>query len=256
MSRVLDRLRRVGGVLQRRVEGFANGFKFGFVFVRARWFKMPRRVRIAGRRIELHYPPEIGVETDFISCFVRNDYGLRRRIQEVRTILDIGANVGFFSLAAKGYYPYATIHAYEPNPRILPFLRANVSELEIGVYDEAVGSRDGFTNMVDNGPSNQARTCTGEDGEIRVVSLDKAIQRLGGWVDLLKLDCEGAEWDLFQIRDCWQRIGNVRMEYHLFHGETFQQVADALRSLGFAVIRTQHDVGFGIAWATQLQQPR
>src|SRR6185437_1986096 len=138
------------------------------------------------------------------------------------------ANVGFFSIAARGYYPSAVIHAYEPNPRVLPFLNANVSELGIGVFPEAVGASDGFASIEDDGPSNQARTHSGGDGGIAMVGFERAIQRIGGQVDLLKLDCEGAEWDLFQTANCWPNIRNLRMEYHLFHNETFTQVHEAL----------------------------
>jgi len=254
MNKVFDTLRRASGRLRRQAECTANGLLFGFVYLRARRFKVPRREVAAGKFIQLHYPPEAGVNSDFVACFIRNDYGLRHRLQKVRTILDVGANVGFFSIAARGRYPHATIHAYEPNPRVLPFLRSNVQELEIGVNAEAVGTRDGFTSMMDAGPSNQARTSTSEDGEIPQASFETAIQRLGGSVDLLKLDCEGAEWELFQLAECWKRIRNVRMEYHLFHGETFPQVEAALHQLGFEVIHCQHDAGFGIVWATQLQQ--
>lgn len=110
--------------LSRLVHGWANAVRFGFVFTRARWFKMPRTIRAAGRRVPLHYPTDHGAESDFFACFIRNDYGLGQQLPEVRTILDIGANVGFFSMAARGHYPHAVIHAYEPNPRVLSFLTA------------------------------------------------------------------------------------------------------------------------------------
>ena len=242
---------RASRSLLRQAESCCNGLRFGFFYLRASRFKMPQKIRVAGKSVPLHYPQEAGVSTDFISCFVRNVYGLRQRLPEVRTILDIGANLGFFSIAARGRYPHATIHAYEPNPRILPFLESNLSALEVGVYPEAVGAQDGFTSMMDSGPSNQARTSATGNGEIPQVSFEKAVERLGNSVDLLKLDCEGAEWELFRLAECWKYIRNVRMEYHLFHGETFPQVEEALRTLGFRIIQSQHDVGFGIVWATR-----
>lgn len=251
MNRFSHVLGRARCTLQNHAERFCNGLRFGIVYLRARRFTMPRKIRAAKKSVLLHYPPEVGVETDFITCFIGNAYGLRKQLTEVHTILDIGANLGFFSIAARGRYPHATIHAYEPNPRVLPFLKSNLAELKIGIYPEAVGTQDGFTSMLDDGPSNQARTCSTGKDEIPVVSLEKAVERLGNSVDLLKLDCEGAEWELFQLSDCWKHIRNLRMEYHLFHGETFPQVESALRNLGFRIIHTEHDVGFGIVWATQ-----
>lgn len=235
--------------LSRLVHGWANAVRFGFVFTRARWFKMPRTIRAAGRRVPLHYPTDHGAESDFFACFIRNDYGLGQQLPEVRTILDIGANVGFFSMAARGHYPHAVIHAYEPNPRVLSFLTANTSPLGIDVHAEAVGSRSGFVQILDSGSSNQARTNMAETGSIAQIGLDTAIDRIGGTVDLLKLDCEGAEWDLFKLREAWTRVRNLRMEYHLFRGETVEQVDRTLRSIGFEPIHWERDAGFGMVWA-------
>lgn len=253
MSRVADVSRRVLASLARQAESSVNGLRFGFIFLRARWFKMPRKIWMAGRFISLRYPPEAGVQNDFFTCVIRNDYGLRHQLPEVRTILDIGANVGFFSIAARARYPHATIHAYEPNPRVLPFLRSNASGVGIEIYPEAVGAQNGFANILDAGESNQARTSIAEAGEIPQVSFDKAIERLGGSVDLLKMDCEGAEWDLFPLINAWKNVRNIRMEYHLFHGETVPQIMQTLQKLGFEVIHSNHDNGFGMIWASTSQ---
>jgi FkbM family methyltransferase len=177
---------------------------------------------------------------------------LHKRLSSVRTILDVGANLGFFSMAARSHYPQATIHAYEPNPRILPFLKANTSELGINIYPEAVGGLNGRVSMDDWGDSNLARTVGDRDGSVSQVSLSIAIERLGGTVDLLKLDCEGAEWGMFAIAEPWPQIQNIRMEYHLFHGETTQDVETNIERLGFKVIHWQRDLGFGTVWATRL----
>lgn len=238
--------------LQRAAASFRNGLRYGFVFVRPAWFKMPRRIQVAGKRVSLHYPPDHGAQADFFACFIRNDYGLGNQLPRVRTILDIGANVGFFSMAARGRYPDATIHAYEPNPRVIETLRANAAPLRIAIHAEAVGNRAGFVQMIDEGASNQARTSAAQNGGIPLVTLDTAIERLGGSVDLLKLDCEGAEWDLFELDDAWKRVRNVRMEYHLFRGETVERVESALQRLGFETIHWQRDAGFGMVWARRV----
>lgn len=251
MSRLAVAVRRVFDAFQRQAESCANGIRFGFVFVRSRWFKMPRQIRAGGKRILLSLPQDHGAQSDFFACFIRNDYGLRHGLREVRTILDIGANVGFFSIAARARYPRATIHAYEPNPRVLPFLQSNTSQLDIVIHPQAVGDCEGFVSILDSGASNQARTSPAGGG-IPQVTLDTAIERLGGSVDLLKLDCEGAEWDLFRLGDCWQRVRDIRMEYHLFHGETVEQVEQKLGDLGFTVTRRRPDVGFGMVWASRV----
>jgi len=251
MNQITETPRRILRLLLRQADACANGIRFGFLFVRSRWFKIPRRVFVGGRSVVLHYPPDQGARSDFFTCFIRNEYGLRRQLADVRTILDIGANVGFFSMTARGRYPHSTIHAYEPNPRVLPSLESNTSALNIEIYNEAVGSREGSVEILESGSSNQAQTTTVGAGSIHQVTLQTAIERLGGSVDLLKLDCEGAEWDMFRLDECWKNIRDIRMEYHLFHGETYQQVEQTLQRLGFEVILWKPDAGFGTVWASR-----
>jgi FkbM family methyltransferase len=226
-----------------------RALRLGILFLRVRWFKMPHNVRAAGKKVVLHYPPEHGVVCDFIGCCVRNDYGLRQQLKDVKTILDIGANVGFFSVAARAYYPNAEIHAYEPNRRIFPFLKSNTEQLGIKAYQEAVGADEGRVAIADEGDSNQAKTIASADGSIPQIALQRAVERVGGVVDLLKLDCEGAEWDMFRSAVPWRHIRNVRMEYHLFDNHTLQDVEQTLKQLGFKITRFEPSTGFGLIWA-------
>lgn len=228
-----------------------NGFKFRVFYFRGTGFKVPPRIRVAKEEVVLHFLDEAGVSADFIECFIYNVYGLGQALGPVRTILDIGANVGFFSLAARGYYPNAIIHAYEPNPRIQGSLRANIENLGIIAYSEAVGGRAGQVTLKDEAVSNMTRTRPSDDknGSVMQIRLDSAIKRIGGSVDLLKMDCEGAEWEMFGLADVWDSIQNVRMEYHLYGGESVEQVIKALCSLGFRIIRLDRQRNdMGIIW--------
>lgn len=226
-----------------------RAMRMGILFLRARWFKMPRTVRAAGKKVVLHYPAESGAVCDFIGCCVHNGYGLRRQIKDVKTVLDIGANVGFFSIAARAHYPDARIHSYEPNPRVFKFLKSNTEQLGIEVYQEAVGADEGAVAMADTGESNQARTIVSAQGDIPKIALQRAVERLGGAVDLLKLDCEGGEWDLFKSAAPWANIRDLRMEYHLFDSHTLEDVEQTLKKLGFRIIRFEPSGGFGLIWA-------
>ena len=233
----------------RQVQSWLNARRLGVSFIRARSFKMPQKINVGGKTVTLRYLQEQGPSTDFIACCIRNDYGLRQQLSNVKTILDIGGNVGFFSIAARSHYPRATIHTYEPNPRVLPCLKSNTAELGINVYSEAVGADCGVVSLVDVSTSNMAYTQLSGDGAIPQTSLEIAVERLGGTVDLLKLDCEGAEWDMFRSTNSWRHIRNIRMEYHFPHGETVTDVEQTLNGLGFEVICWKYEAGYGILWA-------
>lgn len=249
----MSSLQRLKRFLSQLPETFANMIRFRVFFSLPRWFTTPARVHVVKRSIPLTYLDEEGIDADFLCCFLRNTYGLGRVPDSVRTIIDVGANVGFFSLAAREFYPNAVIHAYEPNPRILPFLRANTSELEIQIHPEAVGDRDCHVLMVDNGPSDQARTRVSDsDQAIRQVTVETLVERIGGSVDLLKLDCEGAEWEILKPNRHWTSVRNIRMEYHLYERGSVPELRATLEDLGFHIVRCSEDHEFaGTIWAVR-----
>ena len=86
-------------------------------------------------------------------------------------------------------------------------------------------------------------------GDISLVSLRTAVERLGGAVDLLKLDCEGAEWEMFDDLEPFKAVRMVRMEYHLTRPDrSLGWMIDRLESVGFSLLKLQLNQGFGIAW--------
>lgn len=124
--------------------------------------------------------------------------------------VDIGANVGFFSLiAARRAGPTGHVYAFEPvagnAASIIRSCRLNdFSNVE--VFAEAVGERTGRTELMlahHIGGAMLASAGTPPDGcgsvQVDVVSLDDAIaQRALRPPDLVKVDVEGAELEVLQ----------------------------------------------------------
>lgn len=158
--------------------------------------------------------------------------------------------MGFFSLCARNFYPNAKIHSYEPNPRAFSFLKANVLNCGIEIFPQAIGAAPGKVTIVDTADSNLATTRPSETGTITQVSFRLAISRIGGRVDLLKLDCEGAEWDLLDAADCWRAIRQLRMEYHLVRSHALPELEGKLQNLGFEItVCRPEGPTFGTLWA-------
>lgn len=212
---------------------------------------MPEHIQLGPKKVALASPQEHGAKIDAMVCFVEDDYGLSSTSHTPRTILDIGANLGFFSMAARGYFPTAEIHAYEPNPRIRSFVQANATNAGVSLFGEAVGAKQGDVFMVDAGDSNQASvTESGEGIKVPQTSFREVIRRLGGSVDLAKIDCEGAEWELFTCRDEWACIKSLRMEYHLLSKWTYDDVTECIvNQLGFRILRHAPSGQWGTLWA-------
>jgi FkbM family methyltransferase len=234
------------------IRRLANAHRYGIHFLRRQSFVLPSHIRIGPRRVAVSYPPEDGVSYDFLTCFQNDEYGLRHIHGRIRTVLDIGSNIGFFAMSARARFPDAKVHAYESNPRTLPFLRANAAECGIDVFADAVGDQDGIVSVVDSGDSNQARvsqTATvGADSAV-LVPLSTAVRRLGGMVDLAIIDAEGAEWDMFREAGAWKSIRQVRMEYHLWGRRTFTEVATCLDALEFDIEHHAASGEWGTVWA-------
>jgi len=227
-----------------------NARHFGVRFVRRGSFRLPERVKLNGGFVNLSSPNENGARTDFLMCLLDDGYGLAGIQDQPATILDIGANIGFFALAARSFFPSATIHCYEPNPKILPYLEKNAAASGAQVFREAVGAGVGTVFLEERGDSNQARTAGATTGlAVPQIGLATAVERLNGKIDLAKIDCEGAEWEMFKDPEPWKAIRHLRMEYHLIGGRRFADVESRLTTLGFEI--SQHDPagGWGTVWA-------
>jgi len=100
--------------------------KFGLSFHRVRDFHVPARIKIRGREVVLALREEPGIRMAFIDIFLDDCYG-SNDVVAPSTVLDIGANVGLFSVAARCALSKAQIHAYEPNPALEPSLSAQAT---------------------------------------------------------------------------------------------------------------------------------
>ena len=220
------------------------------------------RLKIAGKRVEIRFLPgeqDVFRET-LIEIYLRDDYGIEGLNPPPKFVLDIGANVGCFSLVARHYFPKATIHAYEPNPVLAPILRNNLDSLGIQYFAEAVGRRTAAVRFESSSSGSlYGKVKPSPNGRVSMVAIQQAIERLGGRVDLLKLDCEGSEWEILSDSDALQRVMCIRMEYHL-HGRpesSLAQLHGMLAGQGFKVTcscpSAHADGQQGLMWAQRPQ---
>lgn len=185
---------------------------------------------------------------DIINLWLDDEYGLKSLGGRVRTIVDVGANIGLFSLIARHHFPGARIHAYEPNPAILEYTAANMAAADVTLFREGVSSKPGLGSPRNLGTSRLNKIVVGDEGEIPVCSMTTVAERLGETVDLLKLDCEGAEWEIFNDAAAFTKVMNIRMEYHLDPEHDLATLANVADKLGFKIIHLSPNDGFGIVW--------
>jgi len=190
---------------------------------------------VDSRTARLNLPGDGGTKTAFVDVLMDDCYRLRTFPKTTRTVLDIGAHAGLFSIAGRLAFPNAKIHAYEPNPQMLPFLSNQAETAHFSFFGEAVGLAEGRISLDSGADSVHTRTHRTEQGEIHCTSFASAVARLGGAVDLVKLDCEGAEWEILKDEKTWKDVSNLTMEFHLWAGYTIEELKARIVQLGFEV---------------------
>jgi FkbM family methyltransferase len=239
----MDFINRVTKTIRRKVQ--AN--KIGIKYTRASEWKLPSHIFLNNTKVDLIGPNDIGTKIAFLDIFLDDCYGLKKISKsDVKIILDIGGHVGFFSLYARSIFPEALIHCYEPNPRLKTFIENQSTIGKFKVFMEAVGLSSGRISLESNEDSVQTISKVNEMGTIPLTSFKDCLKRLNGKVDLLKLDCEGAEWGIFkEDLHVWQDIKHICMEYHLTEKHTREEVITILLNLGYKI--TKHELS-GSTW--------
>jgi len=126
----------------------------------------------------------------------------------VPLILDCGAHIGLASLFLKERLPGARIHAFEADAALAEMCRANFTAFDAGdiaVSQAAVWTHDRGVSFAASHDDAGHVSETGETVQVPSVRLKSLIARER--VHFLKLDVEGAEFDL--IEDCGPDLANV-----------------------------------------------
>lgn len=165
------------------------------------------------------------------------------------TVLDIGAGLGEFAMLAARADPTNRVYAFEPFAGSFALLKENARQNSLAnvvAVCEAVGSATG-TLVLDPGdgePSHiQSRyASTVAEAPERVVpsvSLGDLVTRFGiDSLDLVKLDCEGMEYDILLNSPHWalERIARIVLEYHDdFTPHTHHDLVRFLECAGYVV---------------------
>lgn len=158
----------------------------------------------------------------FEKVFLANEYQSPFHLSP-RLIVDAGANVGMATLYFAHRYPDATIVAIEPELANFGMLQRNCRRLQNVVLIQAAlwpeqrklkindHNSDAWTFSVSEEESDAAA------GEVAAITVDEILRRFGvRQIDLLKLDIEGAEFDLFSRgREGWMdHVRCIVIELH------------------------------------------
>jgi len=172
------------------------------------------------------------------------------RVTPASTIVDVGAHVGLFSLWAAVNFPEARLIAVEPSPRVCEFLLRNFESNGLRnarVVQCACAGRYGEAMLYSRGPEMMnsifCRDSAGRPfrplARVPTMPLNELFRRFEVRVcALLKLDCEGAEYEiLFNAQDSTLgKIERMAIQYHVgLNNHTPDELSEFLKSHGFRV---------------------
>ncbi len=165
------------------------------------------------------------------------------------TVVDVGAGLGEFCIQVAREHPDCRVYAFEPGSESFALLRENVglnAVRNVSLFPWAVGGRAGVS-VLRLAAGTRARasiaTAAGTPGQpwadVPTTTLGEIFRDLDiPRCDFLKVDCEGAEYDILMGADAGtlDRIAHMSIEYHdgvtAFSGV---DLARFLESRGFRV---------------------
>ena len=139
----------------------------------------------------------------FIEVLVKKDYTLPFAYHP-ETIIDAGGNIGLTAVFFANQFPDAGIVTVEPDKNNFEVLKSNVSFYpKIVPLNKGIWTNASFVNVIDLGLGENSfiveESTTPDEWSIEAVSISE-IMRQQGWqgIDLLKIDIEGTEKNIFE----------------------------------------------------------
>jgi FkbM family methyltransferase len=170
------------------------------------------------------------------------------KVEENDVVVDIGANVGFFSIYANQFKPKKII-CLEPDIKSYITLLENTKNFDtINCYNLAISDENGITpfcysdissagshlkkfhDIIDNNINLETNVLT--------IDIEKLFDLFNiKHIDYLKLDCEGGEQDIFKTIQVstLKNIKKIALEFHSV--EIKNQITDKLTQNGFEITK-------------------
>lgn len=260
LRRRLSRAARLPALLRR-----ARVFEEPLRFMRAELRAEPAIATYTLRSTRLkacyrHHSPDMGALTDI---FVAREYdfppAIARRVAEHERlrVLDLGGHVGYFALFAFSALPSPEVVSFEPDPAngdvLARCIALNGLDGRWQLRRACAATADGSVAFRAEGSTGSHRVPAANGaGTIQVAAID--VLPMLGRFDLVKLDIEGAEWDiLHDPRFAEMAPPILALEYHVRGSRTPRPSEEAhalLAAGGYRVLPITEKYGtMGSVWA-------
>lgn len=229
----------------------------------------PETVRFRTRSgAEIVCPNRPGARVPVYEIFAEDVYQLEPFLGDLLgrpiQVIDIGAHIGTFACRIAMLHRQASVLCFEPSHATADFLRRNV-ELNgladrVQVFERALASVDGTADFADNGAGSGLNGLVSWEhhggGTVRTVQtirFDEAVALAPAPIDVVKIDCEGAEYDLVlgSSPASWDSVRRVVIEYHPVANREWAELRDFFAKTGLTVRAADELDGYGCVWLSR-----
>lgn len=178
--------------------------------------------------------------------------------------LDIGAHVGCFAVALTALKPASTVTCFEPSAATAAYTRRNAQANgllgRVEVVEQAVAAVAGTAQFADNGAGSALNGLlsgpgTGTGTTVTTTTFDDVVAASARPVSVVKLDCEGGEYDLVLASSpaSWRDVQRVVLEYHPDATRSWADLRAWFTAEGLLVVRHEpQGPEQGTAWLSRV----
>lgn len=185
-----------------------------------------------------------------------------RGLGDAPVVLDVGGHIGSFSLAITRLHPKARIEAFEASPSTAAYFERNIAangvDDRVHCHQVAVTAEAGTVQFIDNGAGSIHNGIISPETATPItvpgISMAEAFARPRTQVDLVKMDAEGAEYDMVlgSSPEDWAGVRRVVMEYHDIPGRSWAELENFFAKTDLKLVErkpsTEH---LGLAWLSR-----
>ena len=204
---------------------------------------------IRGFKMYLNPHESFMMKMRLLRAYERDKFNfIKNNLKRNDIFIDIGANIGDFSLYAAKRAREGKVLSFEPSADNFKMLKKSIKannyknifphQVAIGLNDDKnklfLGNKSGLHSLIENNPNN-----TGAYELVRIKPLDYFFKDVEN-VKIIKIDVEGAEIDVLRGMN---RILNtykpfLLIDIHTKLGVTITEVSNILQKYGYNILET------------------
>jgi FkbM family methyltransferase len=162
------------------------------------------------------------------------------------TVVDIGANKGYFSIYAASHVFNGVVYSFEPAKDNYDLLVENIKLNRIQnvrAFNLAVTDSNGQMSLYHDPANEGGHSLVNKSAQVETVRTaalaDFCRQNQIDKIDFLKIDCEGAEYEILMNlpAESFAKIRRISMEYHRVKNYYPDQLVQVLQNHGFQILQ-------------------